>query len=187
MLRRRQLEVTATPDMQDADQGKEPPGGGKVGFHFAVEPLEQHFRRLVVNPAPGHVDRLDLGGGGLADRLIIRIADREIIADRAAEPAEAEDQRFEFARRLHRRSRSAEPPILHRQPQPVGPVMPGLPGAQRLEAVLLDQIEDRDPAFLLDIGIAPQDRRFVELDMMIRGSAMLAALLANAAWRGKGV
>ena len=43
--------------------------------------------------------------------------------------------------------------------------MPGLGRAQRAEGVLLDQVEDRDPPFLLDIGVAPQDRRFVERDM----------------------
>ena len=58
-----------------------------------------------------------------------------------------------------------QPAIIHRQFQPVGPLMPGFPRAQRLEHVVLDQIEDRDPAFLFDIGIAPQDRRFIELDV----------------------
>ena len=35
---------------------------------------------------------------------------------------------------------------------------------ERLEIIFLDQIENRDPPFLLDIGIAPQDRGFIKLD-----------------------
>jgi len=35
--------------MEDADQGKQPPCGGKIGFDFAVEPLEQKLVTLSVN------------------------------------------------------------------------------------------------------------------------------------------
>jgi replicative DNA helicase len=76
--------------VQHADQGEQAAGGGKVGFHFAVQPLQQHFGRFVVDAAPGHVDRLDLLRGGAADRLVIAVADREVFADRAAEAPQAE-------------------------------------------------------------------------------------------------
>src|SRR3569623_645295 len=49
--------------------------------------------------------------------------------------------------------------------------------AVRAKAVILDQVEDRDAAFLLDIGVAPQDGPFVErdlLDTMVgHGSALI--------------
>ena len=37
-------------------------------------------------------------------------------------------------------------------------------GAERREASAFQQIEDRDPPLLLDIGAAPQDRALVEID-----------------------
>src|SRR5215207_4063414 len=82
-------------DVQHADQGEQPAGGGKVGLDFADEPFEEEFGGLVVNAPARHVDRLDLGGGGAADRLVIAVADREIIADRTAKAAETQDDRLE--------------------------------------------------------------------------------------------
>jgi hypothetical protein len=43
--------------------------------------------------------------------------------------------------------------------------MAALPRAQGFEHILLDQVEDGDPALLLDIGVALEDRGFIELDM----------------------
>src|SRR5688572_25530720 len=75
--------VVSAPDMQHADQGKEPPRGGEVGFDLALEPFEQQLGGFVVDAAAGHVDRLDLARGGATDRLVIAVADREVVADRA--------------------------------------------------------------------------------------------------------
>ena len=55
--------------------------------------------------------------------------------------------------------------IAYGQSKPVRSVMPGGKCAYRLENVVLDEIEDGDAPLLLDIGVAPQDRRLVELDM----------------------
>ena len=63
------------------------------------------------------------------------------------------------------RDREHQASVLNREAQAIGSLMTGLPGAQRLEAIFLDQVEDRDPSLLLDIGVAPQDRRLVELDV----------------------
>src|SRR3546814_5550443 len=41
------------------------------------------------------------------------------------------------------------------------------------KAILLDQVKDGDAAFLLDIGVAPDDRAFVEID---RDDALLDAV-----------
>ena len=49
--------------------------------------------------------------------------------------------------------------------------------AQRAEGIVLEQVEDRDAAFLFDIGAAPHDRAFVErdvLDAMIRHGPRLS-------------
>ena len=150
--------------MEHADQRKEPADGGEVGCHFSVQPLEQHFRRCVVHPAPGHVDGFDLAGARLADRLVIRIADREIFADRPAQPAQPQHQQLEQLPGLVG-DLQGEAAILHRQPQAVGALMPGGESAQGLETVLLDEIEHRHPPFLLDIGVAREDRRLVEFDV----------------------
>ena len=101
-------------DMEHADQGEQAPCGGMIGFDLSLEPFEQQVGGIVVDRAPRHVDRLDLGRGRLADRLVIAVADREIVADRAAEPREAQHQRFE---RGHR-------PSGDRQRQPSRPAPP---------------------------------------------------------------
>src|SRR5688500_1848753 len=77
-------------DMEDADQRKEPPCGGEVGFGLALERVEQRPRAAVVDRAACHVERLDLLRRGLAHRLVVRIADREILAHVAAEAGETE-------------------------------------------------------------------------------------------------
>src|SRR5687768_7476252 len=66
--------------------------------------------------------------------------------------------------------------------------MPGGKRAYRLENVVLDKIEDRDAPFLLDIGVAPQDSRFVELDMRdarVRHDAMALYALATGAGKSE--
>jgi hypothetical protein len=150
--------------MQNADQGKEPPGSGEISFHFSVQPFQQHFRRFIMHPAPGHIDGFNLRSCRFANRLIIGIADGKIIADRTAEPAKAKDQGFQqgaiFARYFER-----QPPVLHRQPQMIRAFMPGRGRAQGFECILLDQIEDGDASLLLNIGIAPQDRGVIKGDI----------------------
>ena len=81
--------------MQDADEGEQAAGRVCIDLGLAFKPLLQHPRPFVVNPAPCHIDGLDLLCGGLADRLIIAVADGEIIADRAAEAAQRQDQRLQ--------------------------------------------------------------------------------------------
>ena len=58
-------------------------------------------------------------------------------------------------------------------------------GDSEILPVLLDQVEDRDPAFLLGIGVAPQDRRFVELDVHDPGAGHgVLSQMQNPAARG---
>src|SRR3546814_5981348 len=55
--------------------------------------------------------------------------------------------------------------VTYGETQLIRPLMPGGEGAYRLEDIFLDQVEDRDAPFLLDVGVAPQDGRLVEFDM----------------------
>ena len=71
--------------MQHADQREQAAGGGEIGLDLPLEPLHEQFGGLIVDAAAGHVDGLDLRRGGLADGLVIAVADREIFADQAAE------------------------------------------------------------------------------------------------------
>src|SRR5688500_20126295 len=77
-------------DMEHADQREKTPRGGEVGFDLAFERLEQLPGGAVVDRPAGHVERLDLLRRGLAQRLVVRIADREVLAHHAAEAGEAE-------------------------------------------------------------------------------------------------
>jgi hypothetical protein len=114
--------------MEDADQGKEPARRGEVGFHFPFKPLQQKLGRMIVNPAAGHVDGLDLARAGLANRLVIGIANREVFPDGALEAAERQNQQFQqlplFVRNFHR-----QPAILHGQAQAIRPFVACRAGA----------------------------------------------------------
>ena len=146
-------------DVEDADQGEQAPGGVEIHVHLAGEAFLQQFGALVVEAAAGHVDRLDAAGAVAAHGFEIGIADREIVADRAAEAGEPDaDDAQVRAGRIGQED--GEPALLDSQGDAVGAVM-----AERVEMILLEQVEDRDPPLLLDVGIAAQDRALVELDV----------------------
>ena len=54
----------------------------------------------------------------------------------------------------------AEAALLHPEPHLERPVM-----ASRVEMIAFEQVENRDPPLLLDVGIAAQDRMLVQLDV----------------------
>gem|GEM_PF-2092729 len=114
--------------MEDADQGKEPARRGEVGLHFPLKPLQQKLGRVIVNPAASHVDSLDLARAGLANRLIIGIANREVFADGPLEASKREYQQFQqlplFVRNFHR-----QPAVLHGQSQAIRPFVACRAGA----------------------------------------------------------
>src|SRR3546814_6607813 len=82
-------------DVEHADQREQAPRGVEIDLDLAVETFDQHLRRLVVQREARHVDGLDLLRGRRAARLIIAVADRDIVAARPAKAPEAEDYRFE--------------------------------------------------------------------------------------------
>lgn len=149
--------------MQNADQCEQPPGGLEIDVDLAFETFNQQFRALIMNPAPGHVDGFDFGSAGLADCLVIAVANGEIVADRAPEPTKRQNQSLQrFA--IFATDGYHQPPFLDAQLQLIGSRIAVIMLFQRLEIIVLDQIEDRNASFLLDIGIAPQDCGFVEFD-----------------------
>ena len=103
-----------------------------------------------------------------AHRFEIGIADREIVADRAAEAGEADADR-----RRGRRASSGhvdrEPPFLDAQGDAERAVMAG-----EVEMIALEQVEDRDSPLLLDVGLRLRIERSSSWMSMIRGSAMAA-------------
>ena len=76
--------------MEHADQRKEPPRGVEIGFDLAIQRFEQLARGAVVNCPPGHVERLDFLRRGVAQGLVVRIADREVLAHHPAKAGEPE-------------------------------------------------------------------------------------------------
>lgn len=80
--------------MEDADQREETPRGVEIDLNLAFEPFLEKFGRFVMDAAPRHVDRLNLLRRRLLDRLKIAVTNREIITDRAAKAAKAENNRF---------------------------------------------------------------------------------------------
>src|SRR5882757_1384145 len=79
-----------TPDVQHADQREQPPRGIEIDLDLVVETLLEHLGAVVVQASPRHVDGFDLGRCRTANRLVVTIADREIISDRTAERGERE-------------------------------------------------------------------------------------------------
>src|SRR5688572_5287929 len=61
----------SAPPMQGENEREDASGGVEIDFDLALQPLLQEFGGLVVEPAPAHVDGLDLGGRSAADRLVI--------------------------------------------------------------------------------------------------------------------
>ncbi|KIU01292.1 hypothetical protein QU38_02300, partial [Staphylococcus aureus] len=147
--------------MEHADQREQAAGSVEIHVDLAFQPFLEQRRRVVVDAAPRHVDGLDLGGRGVPNRGIIAVADGEVIADRAAEGGEPQDQCLlegpVCALDLQR-----QPPFLHREVELVGACIAVRLGALRGEAIFLEQVEDRDPALLLDVRRAPKDSAFVE-------------------------
>src|SRR6185295_11479978 len=80
-------------DVQRADQREEAPRGVVVDGDLAVETLSQELRTFVMQAAAAHVDRLDLRGRGVADRLIITLANNEVVLDHPLQWRERKDVR----------------------------------------------------------------------------------------------
>src|SRR5690606_8693829 len=71
--------------VQREDEGEKPARGVEIHLDLAGEALPQQLRRLVVQPAPAHVDGFDLRRRGRADGRVVALADEPVVLDDAAE------------------------------------------------------------------------------------------------------
>src|SRR6478752_10702381 len=68
-----------TLPVQDGDEREQPARGLEVDPHLALQPLLQRARALVMDAAAAHIDGLDLVRRRRADRLVVAVADHEIV------------------------------------------------------------------------------------------------------------
>jgi hypothetical protein len=134
--------------MQHADEGEQAPGGVEINFDLAGKPVHQGLRAFIVQAAAAHIDGLNLAWRRVPDRLVIALADHVIITDHAPERGQREDMGDDrpVVFTTHRKDEAA---IHGRNFQLVGSAFFVTHCAER---VLIDQIEDRDCALVLDIG-----------------------------------
>src|SRR5436305_12268661 len=65
--------------VQHADQREQPAGGFEVDPHLVLQSILQGTRPVVMNAAAAHIDGFDLVRRRGADRLIVTVADHEIV------------------------------------------------------------------------------------------------------------
>src|ERR1700677_1470980 len=68
-----------TLPVQDGDQREQPAGGFEVDPYLALQAFLQSARTFVVDAAAAHVDGLDLVRRPGTNRLIIAVADSEVV------------------------------------------------------------------------------------------------------------
>src|SRR5262245_24056659 len=145
--------------MQGADEREEATRGIAVDGDLALEALDQHAAALVVHCAPAHVDGLDARGRRRTDRLVVALADDEVVLDDAPERGQRKHHRERVARILLGDGETQ--PVLD---EPQGELVGAAGAAFQLEPVALQDIEDRYLALVLDAGITAPDRGLVEMD-----------------------
>ena len=143
--------------MQHADEREQPSGGVGVHRHLAAEPLAQQFGAFVVQAAAPHVDRLDAARRSGADRLVVGVADQEVVLDDAPQllqrQIEVGQRRIAGIAHLESEARAVDLQVEMEGPREV---------ARRGEAVLLHQGVERGAPFVLDLRAQPQPRRLTE-------------------------
>src|ERR1700691_5470466 len=150
----------SSADMQHAEQREQLPRGGEIDGYLAGQGFAQQLGALVVYRATAHIDRFELGRRGGLDRVIIALAQHEVVLDQAA-------KRRKRQRHLLQRLIAAIADVEHQ------PVL----GDRQMEmerprdargwdeTVLLEKIGYGDGAIVLDIGVAADDGAFVERDL----------------------
>src|SRR3984893_5026701 len=112
-----------------------------------------------MDAAPALVDRLDPVRRRGTDRLIVAVADHEIVFHDAPKRRQRQQVRHHGRAVLAADIESeaiAGDTEMQREGTPVG--------ALRREQVLLDQVVDRDRALMLDVGTGTADRFLIERD-----------------------
>src|SRR5271166_1149397 len=129
------IATASSPQMQHANQREEAPCRVVVDRSLVGEPLHQQGRPLIVQRSPSDVDRLDLRQARRANRLVIALADHEVVADDTAKRGERQDH--SLSRSVRRRSNlDAQSVLFDRQAEMKRAIEPG--GGRK--TVLLEQI-----------------------------------------------
>jgi hypothetical protein len=132
-------------------------GGVEVERDLAGEALDEELRRLVVQAAAAHVDRLDLGRRGGADRPVVAVADHLVVLDDLADRRQREMVRDDGLAAFSA-DVEAEPVLDDREMQRIGPALV----ARNREGVGFEDVVDRDRALVLLVRAAAADRGLVE-------------------------
>ena len=146
--------------MQGADQCEQPARGVEIDVDLPGEPLTQELGALVVQAAPAHVERLDLRGTELLDGGVVALAHQEVVLHDLAEGREGQHDVAQLAIvvGMHAEHQAL---LEDADMQLVGT---GLAAHQR-EVVLLQKIEQRHGALVLDLGRAARYRFLVQHDI----------------------
>src|SRR4029450_5936807 len=146
--------------MQRAEQREQAACGRKVDGDLALEPLHQELAAFVVNAAPPHVDRFDLRGRLRLDRLIISLADEEVVLHQPAEGRKRQHHVLD-RRAIGIAHGEHEAIVSERETQCVRPAII----AFERKSIALEEIENRDLALVLDLGVVAADRGLIARDL----------------------
>jgi hypothetical protein len=140
-------------------QREQPARRIEVHLDLSFETFAQEARAFVVQAAAPHVERFDLRGRRIADRLEVTAADEKIILDEAAKRRERQhDPAMGLtALELHIEDETI---LGDAQNEPVRPPWRSC----WVKMISLQQVINRDLAFLLDLTCTAHDRLLVEFD-----------------------
>lgn len=71
--------------MQGTDKGENTPRRIKTHFGLIAKAVRQQPRSFIMQASPPHIDRFDLGRRRRPDRIVITLADHEIVFHDPAE------------------------------------------------------------------------------------------------------
>jgi len=105
-----------------------------------------------VEPAPAHVDRLDLIGARGANGRVVAVADQEIVLDDAPQRAERQVMRDHW-RAIGKLDVEHQPVAGDRQRKFVRPTLV----TAGMERIVFQQVVDRDRTLMFDVGVGAAD------------------------------
>lgn len=160
--------------MKAANQREKTPSRVVIELNFILKALAQDIGAFVVHAAARHIDGLNLRRGGIADRVVIALAQHEIVFN-------------DFSKRRHgkmhlaQRGAAVAPDIEHQAALYIGQVKLKRPlaGAIGLEKVFLQQVIDRDFTLVLYISGRRRKGALVKLDLDDSIDLLVVAVLSH--------